>query len=362
MKTQYPCMRHVKLFTPGPVEVREEILQALATPQIHHRSKEFSDLYAEIQPKLQKLLYTTNPVFIFSSSATGAMEAAVINGVKKKCLNLVNGAFSKRWHEITVMNGIPADKVEVEWGKAIKPEMVKEKLDTGEYDAVTLVFNETSTGVMNPLKEIAEVVRQYDDVFLFVDAVSAMAGVKIEVDKLGIDMCLAGMQKCFGLPSGIAVASVSERLLERANEVNRGFYFNLPRIYKYHQKNQTMVTPPIPHLFALNLQLDYILNEEGLEKRFERHEKMAKIVQEWARKYFDIFAEAGYESKTLTCVENTRGISVADLNNELAKHYVRISNGYGKLKEKTFRIAHMGDTQIQDIKGLLSLIEDILNL
>jgi len=355
-------MRHLKLFTPGPIEVREEILQALATPQIHHRSKEFSELYAEIQPKLQKLLYTEKPVLIFASSATGAMEAAVINGVKKKCLNLVNGAFSNRWHEITTMNGIPADKLEVEWGKAIKPEMVKEKLDTGEYDAVTLVFNETSTGVMNPLKEIAEVVKQYDDVLLLVDAVSAMAGVKIEVDKLGIDMCLAGMQKCFGLPAGIAVASISERLLERAKEVNRGFYFNLPRLFKYHQKNQTMVTPPIPHLFALNMQLDYILNEEGLENRFARHEKMAKIVQDWARKHFAIFAEPGYESKTLTCVENTRGISVADLNKELAKHYVRISNGYGKLKEKTFRIAHMGDLQIQDIKGLLALIEDILNL
>ena len=355
-------MRHQKLFTPGPTEVREEILQTLSTPQIYHRSKEFSELYAELQPKLQKLLYTEKPVFIFPSSSTGVMEAAVINGVKKKCLNLVNGAFSNRWHEITKMNGIPCDALELEWGMAIKPDIVEEKLDIGEYDAVTLVFNETSTGMMNPLKEIADVVKKYDDVFLFVDAVSAMGGVKIEVDKLGIDMCLAGVQKCFGLPAGIAIASISERLLERANEVKRGFYFNLPRIYKYHLKNQTMVTPPIPQLFALNSQMDFILKEEGLENRFARHEKMAKIVQDWARKYFDIFPEKGYESKTVTCIRNTRGISVADLNKELSKYYMMISNGYGKLKEKTFRIAHMGDLQVQDIKGLLAVIEDILNL
>jgi len=354
---------HQRLFTPGPTEVRAEMLQTMATPQIHHRSKEFSDLYAELQVKLQKLLYTQNPVFLFTSSSTGAMEAAVTNGVKKRCLNLINGAFSKRWHKITEMNGVPCDAFNIEWDKAIKPEMVEEKLETGKYDAVTLVFNETSTGLMNPLEEIADVVKNYPDVLFFVDAVSAMGGVKIEVDKLGIDMCLAGVQKCFSLPSGITVASVSERLLKRAEEVEkRSYYFNLPLLYKYHLKNQTRVTPAISQIFALNAQMDYILEKEGLENRFARHERMAKIVQNWAKKYFDIYPEKGYESKTLTCIKNTRGISVKELNEELAKHYVRISNGYGELKEKTFRIAHMGDTQVQDIYGLLSLIEEILNL
>jgi len=155
---------HQKLFTPGPSEVRTELLQAMATPQIHHRSKEFSQLYADLQPKLQKLLYTQNPVLLFTSSSTGAMESAVVNGVKKKCLNLVNGAFSKRWHKITEMNGIPCDTLSLEWYKAIKPEMIDEKLENGEYDAVTLVFNETSTGMMNPLREISEVIKKYPDI------------------------------------------------------------------------------------------------------------------------------------------------------------------------------------------------------
>lgn len=354
---------HQRLFTPGPTEVREEMLQAMATPQIHHRSKEFSDLYAELQINLQKLLYTKNPVFLFTSSSTGAMEAAVTNGVKNKCLNLINGAFSKRWNKITEMNGIQCDALNIDWDKAIRPEMVETKLETGEYDAVTLVFNETSTGLMNPLEEIAHIIKKYPDVLFLVDAVSAMAGVKIEVDRLGIDMCLAGVQKCFSLPSGITIASVSERLLKRAEKAEkRSYYFNLPLMHKYHLRNQTRVTPAIAQMFALNAQMRDIIEKEGLENRFARHEQMAKIVQKWARKYFDIYPEKGYESKTLTCIKNTRNISVKGLNEELAKYCVRISNGYGDLKEKTFRVAHMGDTQVQDIKGLLCIIEEIVNL
>ena len=353
---------HEKLFTPGPTEVREENLQAMATPQVHHRSKAFTDLYAAIQVNLQQLLYTNNPVLLFTSSSTGAMEAAIVNGVKKKCLNLVNGAFSKRWHQITKALGIPCDLLSFDWDTAIKPGMVANQLDTDEYDAVTMVFNETSTGMMNPVAEVADVIKDFPDVLFFVDSVSAMSGVKIEVDTWGLDMCLAGVQKCFALPTGIAVASVSERLQKRAEELNRGYYFNIPLMMKYHQRNQTRVTPAIAQMFALNNQLDYILTREGLDNRFARHERMADIVQQWAKQYFDIFPEEGYWSKTLTCVENTRGVSVADLNKELAKHHVRISNGYGDLKEKTFRIAHMGDMQVNDMYGLLALIEEILGL
>jgi len=354
---------HKRLFTPGPTEVRPEILKELSTPQVHHRSPEFSELYAEIQPKLQKLLYTKNPVFLFTSSSTGAMEAAVTNLVAKRCLNLVNGAFSKRWHEITVANGVPCDAFEIDWEVALKPEMVDEQLKSGKYDAVTIVFNETSTGLMNPLREIAEVVNRYPEVFLLVDAVSAMAGVKIETNAWNIDFVLAGVQKAFALPAGLAVASVSERALSRAQVVpSRSYYFNLTKMHKSHLKNQTPSTPAIPHLFALNTQLDDML-DEGLDERFARHEAMAKIVRSWAVKYFDIYPEEGYWSKTLTCVKNTRGIGVADLINTLAEDYnLRISNGYGAIKEKTFRIAHMGDTQVDEIEGLLRVIETVLNL
>lgn len=354
---------HDRLFTPGPTEVRPEILKELSTPQIHHRSPQFSQLYARIQPKLQELLYTKNPVFLFTSSSTGAMESAVTNLVAKRCLNLVNGAFSRRWHEITVDNGVPCDVFSTDWSVAIKPKDVDAQLQTGKYDAVTLVLNETSTGMMNPFREIAEVVRRYPDVFLLVDAVSGMAGVKIETDALGIDFLLAGVQKALALPAGLAVAAVSERALARAETVPpRSHYFNLRHIYKYHKKNQTPSTPAIPHLFALDVQLDAML-EEGLNARFSRHERMAQIVQAWSKRYFDIYPEEGYWSKTLTCVKNTRDIDVAALINTLVKEYhLRIANGYGDIKGKTFRIAHMGDTQVDEIEGLLAAIERVLGL
>ncbi|MEJ6950770.1 pyridoxal-phosphate-dependent aminotransferase family protein [Natronospora cellulosivora (SeqCode)] len=355
---------HDKLFTPGPTEVRVELLSELARPQLHHRTEELCELYDDIQENLKKLLYTEKPVFLFTSSSTGAMEAAVTNGVKKKCLNLVNGAFSDRWHEITVMNGVPCDKLEVDWQTAIKPEMLDEKLASGEYDAVTLVFNETSTGMKNPVKEIGEVIKKYDDVFFFVDAVSGMAGSEIRVDDWGIDICLAGLQKAFALPAGLAVASVSERMLARAEEVEaRSFYFNLPVMYKYHKRSQTASTPAIPQMFALRKQLDDIINVEGLENRFKRHQEMAAYVQDWALKYFDIYPEEGYRSETVTCITNTRDISVTDLNKQLVEKYnIRIANGYGNLKDKCFRIGHMGDINLVDIRGLLLTINDILGL
>jgi aspartate aminotransferase-like enzyme len=354
---------HKRLFTPGPTEVRPEILKELATPQIYHRAPEFSELYAAIQPKLQKVLYTKNPVFLFTSSSTGAMEAAVTNLVAKRCLVLVNGAFSKRWHEIALGNGVPADAFEIPWDKAIKPEMVDQELKTGKYDAVALVLNETSTGLMNPLEKIAHVVSRYPDVFFLVDAVSGMAGVKIETDAWKIDFVLAGVQKAFALPAGLTVAAVSERALARSEKVPpRSYYFSLPLMYKSHQKNQTPATPAIPQMFALNAQLDDML-AEGMENRFARHERMAKIVQTWAKKHFDIYPEEGYWSKTVTCIKNTKNLSISDLVKTLVQEYsFRISNGYGAIKEKTFRIAHMGDAQVDEIEGVLRAIETVLKL
>ncbi len=352
-----------RLFTPGPTQVRPEILKELATPQIHHRSPEFAELYAEIQPKLQRVLFTENPVLLYTSSSTGAMESAVTNLVAKRCLNLVNGAFSKRWHDITAGNGVPCDALELDWNVAVKPEMVDERLATGAYDAVTLVFNETSTGMLNPLPEIAEVVQRYPDVFLLVDAVSGMAGVKIDTDAWKLDFVLAGVQKAFALPAGLAVAAVSERALGRAKAVPpRSYYFNLTKMYASHVKSQTPSTPSIPHLYALNAQLDDMLGET-MNGRFARHERMASIVQRWAKQHFDIYPEEGYWSPTLTCVRNTSDIDVGALINTLADEFnLRISNGYGGIKGKTFRIAHMGDTQVDEIEGVLRAIETALGL
>jgi len=351
-----------KLFIPGPTEVREEILDVLKTPMIGHRSKDFSELYDSIIPKLKKVLYTDKKIFLSTSSSTGLMEGAIRNCVKERALNLVCGAFSKRWHQITKLNGKEADAVEVEWGKAILPDMVRDALKTGKYDAVTLVHNETSTGVMNPIYEIAEVMKEFPDVSFLVDAVSSMSGAKIEVDKLGIDVCLAGVQKCFALPPGLAVCSVSEKALKKAETIpNRGYYFDFLTFVKYDNKHQTPTTPILPLIFALDKQLDRFFTE-GLENRFARHLEMANCVRDWARKYFALFADENYLSNTLTAIKNTRGINVADLNNELGKRGAMISNGYGALKEKSFRIAHMGDLTLEEIKWLLTQINELVGL
>lgn len=355
---------HRRLFIPGPSEVRTENLLAFATPQVGHRAPEFSELYNAIQPNIQKLLYTTQPVFMVSSSATGVMEGAVRQCTQKKVVSFVNGAFSKRWFQIAQACDIPCDKHDVEWGCAITPEMVDDRLSTGNYDCMTYVFNETSTGVMGQIEKLADVWKKYPDVTILVDAVSAMGGVKLEFDKLGIDVLLAGMQKCFALPSGLTVCAVSEKALEKSKTAKgKGYYFDFVELLKSHQKGQTPTTPAIPHLFGLKHQLDYIINEEGLENRWERHREMATVVQDWAiDRGFGLFAESrDVASLTLTCIDNReKKISVKKLNDDLKKYWVTISNGYGDLKELTFRIAHMGDATLVDIYGLLAVTDKIL--
>ncbi|MDX9955352.1 MAG: alanine--glyoxylate aminotransferase family protein [Anaerolineae bacterium] len=354
-----------KLFIPGPTHVREEILQAQTAPMIGHRAKEYSNLQGEVRPKLQQLLYTQQPVLIFASSGTGVMEGSIRQAVRpgKRALVTVCGAFSKRWFEVSEGNGIPTDKIEVEWGLGFRPEQVVEALGQGDYDALTLTLNETSTGIQNPVAEIAAAVRAaYPEIVILVDAVSAMAGAKIEFDAWDIDCVLASSQKCFALPPGLAVAAVSERMLKRAGEVpGRGYYFDFLDNLKYWKKDQTPATPAISLIYALNKQLDDIM-AEGLENRWARHLEMAGIVQAWGRKYWKLFAADEFLSPTVTTIANTRGISVSDLNKALAERGAMISNGYGDLKEKTFRIATMGDLTVADINWLLGEINDILGL
>jgi len=352
-----------KLFIPGPTHVREEILEAQAEPMIGHRSQEYADLQAAVTPKLQEMLYTEQRVYLYTSSSTGVMEASVRQASTKKILNTVCGAFSKRWHQVTNANGVPCDKVEVPMGQAVTPELVDEGLSKGDYDAITVVMNETSTGLMNPVAEIAAMVHEkYPDVLILVDAVSCMAGTKIEFDAWELDVCLAGVQKCFALPAGLTVCAVSDRARERSKQVpNHGYYFSYAQMDKKYEKHQTPATPAISLIQALNAQMDDVL-AEGLENRWQRHKDMAAFVQDWARRYFALYSDERYLSHTVTNVENTRGISVADLNKELGKRGAMISNGYGDLKEKCFRIAHMGDLTVDDLTWLTGEIEDILGL
>ena len=351
---------NAKFFLPGPVYVRDEIKEAMNGPTIGHRSKDFSLLYEKIVRGIAKILHTDGRIYLSSSTATGLMEAAVRNVIQKKSLHLICGSFGELWHNIAKSCGKDADRLEVEWGKAIKPEAVRRALAEGNYDTVCVTHNETSTGVMNPLKEISEVVKEFDDVALIVDAVSSMAGSEIRVDEWGLDVCLASVQKAWALPPGFSIASVSDRAFNRSKSAgNKGFYFDFEIFEKYHLRSQTISTASTPHMYALSRQIDDIL-VDGVENRYEKIIKMAERVREWAAENFGLFAEEGYLSPTVTCVKNTKDIDVARLLNKLNDEGYVIGNGYGKLKGDTFRIAHMGDVNLDDIEMLLQTINETI--
>ncbi len=320
------------------------------------------DLIGRIEPKLQQVFFTNKRVIISASSGTGLMEAAIRNTVNKKILNCVNGAFSDRWRQITEANGKENEVLEVQWGQAILPEMVVERLATGEFDAVAITHNETSTGVTNPIKEIAAAVRALpngNDIMILVDSVSGLSGARLEFDAWDLDVALTASQKAFALPPGLAFCAVSDRAMEKAKTVpNRGYYFDFLVLEKYLLKDQTPATPAISLLNALDLQLDKML-AEGIEARFARHLAMRNRTIAWAKsKGFEIFSAAGYESPTVTCVANNLEIDIPALNNFLRGRGMFLSNGYGaKLKNKTFRIAHMGDLQMADMEALFGAID-----
>ena len=351
-----------KLFIPGPIEVKEDVLKEMSRPLIGHRSKEASDLQRSISSKLQKLMYTQNEILLSTSSGSGLMEGAVRSCTNKRAAIFSCGAFGERWYEMALANSVKADLFAVEYGNAIRGELVKKILDTGKYDLVTITHNETSTGVMNPLQEIADTIREYPEIIFCVDTVSSLGGVKIDVDKLGIDICIASSQKCIGLPPGFSFCSFSQKAVKAAKNVKyRGVYFDLLRLYEYRVKRdfQYPFTPSISHMFALDRQLESIM-EEGLENRFKRHKLMAERVQCWAKEKFALFPAGQYASPTVTCIKNIRKVNIVDLNNKLGEAGFEISNGYGKLKDETFRIAHMGDLTLIEIEELLSTIDYLL--
>ena len=353
---------HKKLFIPGPVEVRPDVLAQMAKPMIGHRGKEASALQHRISDKLRQLFYTDAAILLSTSSGSGLMEGAVRSCTLKRAAVFSIGAFGKRWGEMAVCNNVPTDLYEVEWGTATTPELVDEVLASGKYDLITITHNETSTGLMNPVEEIAGVVKNYPEVVYCLDAVSSMGGTKIEVDQLGVDICITSTQKALGLPPGMAICSFSQKAVERAGQVsNRGYYLDLLALYDYVQTKdyQYPSTPSLSHMFALDYQLDRIM-EEGLEQRFARHLQMAEYVRAWARRNFALFADERYLSNTLTAIANTRSIDIAALNKALGDRGYQISNGYGKMKDKTFRIAHMADCNLADIQDLLANIDDII--
>ncbi len=351
------------MFVPGPVDVAPEVLEAMTKPMIPHRTDEFNTFFRGTEAKLKKVFLTENRIFQPPSTGTGMQEAGVRNLAQKDILSCVNGAFSERWYQGAVLNGKSADRLDAEWGNIIQPEKLADALKKKHYEAVTIVHNETSTGVENPLKALAAVVHDVSpDTLILVDAVSSMGGVKIETDAWGVDFILTSSQKCFALPPGISFAAVTDRALEKAETVeNRGWYFDLLRLEKHRIKNSTPMTPSMSLIWGLDAQLDRML-DEGLENRWARHTAMAERMHTWAYENgMEPLAPEGYRSKTVTTIKNLRNVDISALNSFLLTKGMRIANGYGDLKNQTFRIAHMGETKMHHLDTLLEAFETFLS-
>jgi aspartate aminotransferase-like enzyme len=354
------------LYLPGPTEVREDVIEAMAEPMFGHRMDRMTDLYTTIVEDTKEFLDTEQDVIILSASGTEFWEATTLNMVEDRMLCPTSGAFSERQANVAERLGKEVDRIEYDWGEAVKPEDIREALEESEegYDMVGAVMNETSTGVRNPIEEIGDVLGDYPDTFFAVDAISCLGGDFIDIEGNNIDAIFTSTQKAFAMPPGLAVCTVSDEAYEHEVEKeSASWYGGFQRALDYYdRKGQTHSTPAIPLMLAYRKQMKHML-EEGHEARDQRHREMAEYTRDWAREHFGLYAEEGYESQTVTCIENTADIDVAATVEAVSEQYdMAFSSGYGDISEESFRIGHMGEHTVESIKELTDAIEDVADL
>lgn len=358
--------RPLKLFTAGPVACFPEVLEVMKIQMLSHRSAEYRTLHKDTVERLAAFLEARKATtLLIPSSGTGFMEASIRNAItpRGKVLVTIIGEFGNRYKEAVERNGRIAVVLEKPLGKPVLPEELDDALKKNpDIEAVTITYNETSTGVLNPLRELAKVAKERDKL-VFVDAVSAMGAADIKVDDWGLDMVFASSQKAFGLPPGVAMAAVSEEVFERAKKIpDRGLYFDLLEIREFLYKEwSTPTTPPISIIAGLNAVLRIVEKMGGKEAWLrmyaERAEKIRKGVLELG---LELFAEPGYYSPTITVVYNPPGIKGPVVYEEMRKRGIEIARGYGKVKDVTFRIGHMGYITDEDIELLFRTLREVL--
>ncbi len=359
--------QHIKLFIPGPVEVRPEILDAQAGWMFGHRMPEAAELIGRIQPKLMEVFKTKNPVLIQAGTGSLFWEAAVRNCVSEggRILHARSGAFSQKWESIVRSCGRETTVIDFEWGQPVLPGPLVEELAKGGYEAIAFVHNETSTGVTNPVQEIAAAVRALpggEEIIIMVDSVSGISGAELHFDEWDLDIALTSSQKAFALPPGLGMCAVSDRAYAKAETVpNRGYYGDLLTLRKMMKKFNTPNTSPVPMLLALDVQLDAMM-AETIEGRWERHIAQRDMTVAYiTSKGFALYGDPAYASPTVSNFANTLEIDINALNAFLRTKGMIISNGYGDLKGKAFRIAHMGDITEVDLEELFAAIDEFLS-
>ncbi len=356
-----------KLFTAGPVACFPEVLEVMSVQMFSHRSKEYKIIHRDTVKRLREFLEVKEgEVLLFPSSGTGIMEASIRNAVspRGKVLVTVIGAFGKRYYEVVKENGRKPIKLEKPLGQAVKPEDLDAALEKHpDVEAVTITYNETSTGVLNPLKNLARVAKEHDKL-VFVDAVSAMGGADIKFNEWGLDIVFSSSQKAFGVPPGLAVGAFSERIFEIAGKMdNKGWYFNLPLYRRFNtEKDGTPSTPPMPQIFGLNVILRVIEKMGGKQMWLKMYQERAKKIREGVKELgLDILAEKSYESPTITTVYAPNGVNGTVIYEKMREKGFELAKGYGELKEKTFRIGHMGYITDENIEEMLSALGQVLD-
>ncbi|HEX5439062.1 MAG TPA: aminotransferase class V-fold PLP-dependent enzyme [Gemmatimonadaceae bacterium] len=348
-------------FIPGPTQVRPEILAVLSRAMIPHRGAGMHAILGRVYAGLQPLFGTRRPVYVATCAATGMMDAAIRCGTRRRVLSLVSGAFGERFARIAEACGREVERVIVPPGETVPAERVAERIARGGFDAVTMVYVETSTGVIADVESIARITRRLPDTLLLVDAVSSVGGVAVDMDAWGVDLVLSASQKAMALPPGLAFAACSERLMERARALeDRGVYLDLVRYDEFWHKRETATTPAISLIFALDAQLD-AMAREGLPARYERHARMAQAVWMWVeaarggRVNVELLAPPGLRAPTVSCIrcENAPAVVRA-----AAERGYTLGSGYGDLAPTTFRIGHMGDHTVAGVEELLAVLDE----
>ena len=354
--------RKYYLLAPGPVPVPPKVLAAMSEPIIHHRAPAFVKVLEEVRGGLKVLFQTKNEVLILASSGTGAMEGAVTNTLCKGDTSLVvrAGKFGERWAEICEAYGVKPICIDVPWGQAVDPKLIAQELEKNPtIRAVFIQASETSTGVMHPIREIAEIVKKYVNTLLIVDAISGIGVFDLPVDKWGLDVVVSGSQKAFMLPPGLAFVTLSDKALSFVEKSDiPKYYFNFKKeLKKLVKDNETNFTPAVSLIMGLREALNMI-KEDGLEKAFKRHARLADATRAAAKALgLELYAPDS-PSNAVTAIKAPAGIDGQKIVKILRdKHNITIAGGQSEAKGKIFRIAHMGYLDAYDIIMVVSALE-----
>jgi aspartate aminotransferase-like enzyme len=352
----------LKLFTVGPVACYPVVLKAMGGQMYSHRSAEYKKLHYDTVGRLQAYIETENPVYLFSSTGTGFMEAAVRNCVRDSMLACVNGDFGKRFADVGRSNGRKVEVLEPPVGEPITSSSLDDALKKApQVEAVALTHNETSVGLINPLKELCEVAKKHGKL-VFVDAVSSMGGTEVKVDEWGIDICFTSSQKCFGVPPGLAMASVSKRCLEISEKMpNRGYYFDFVLWQRDHERGQgTPVTSVIPQVAGLNAALRFVEEKGGKQWYFDLYKRRnAKIRRAVRRLGTPVFPKKGAESPTISCVRAPKVSNGPSVYEAMREKGFELAQGYGSLKDTTYRIGNMGYIPALSLSQMLDALKEV---